>query len=54
MVFLALVLFMHHGAASQDSNGLDQLVGLLVESSDSQFQLDLLKGISEALKGGGM
>ena len=51
MVFLALVLFMHHGAASQDSNGLDQLVGLLVESSDSQFQLDLLKGISEALKG---
>ena len=51
MVFLALVLFMHHGAASQDSNGLDQLVGLLIESSDSQFQLDLLKGISEALKG---
>ena len=51
MVFLALVLFMHHGAASQDSNGLDQLVGLLVGSSDSQFQLDLLKGISEALKG---
>ena len=51
MVFLALVLFMHHGAASQDSNGLDQLVGLLAESSDSQFQLDLLKGISEALKG---
>ena len=51
MVFLALLLFMHHGAASQDSNGLDQLVGLLVESSDSQFQLDLLKGISEALKG---
>ena len=51
MVFLALVLFLHHGAASRDSNGLDQLVGLLVESSDSQFQLDLLKGISEALKG---
>lgn len=51
IVFLALVLFMHHGAASQDSNGLDQLVGLLIESSDSQFQLDLLKGISEALKG---
>ena len=51
MVFLALVLFMHHSAASQDSNGLDQLVGLLIESSDSQFQLDLLKGISEALKG---
>ena len=51
MVFLALILFMHHGAASQDSNGLDQLVGLLIESSDSQFQLDLLKGISEALKG---
>ena len=51
MVFLALVLFLHHGAASGDSNGLDQLVGLLVESSDSQFQLDLLKGISEALKG---
>ena len=51
MVFLALVLFMHHGAASQDSNGLDQLVSLLIESSDSQFQLDLLKGISEALKG---
>ena len=51
MVFLALVLFMHHGAASQDSNGLDQLVVLLAESSDSQFQLDLLKGISEALKG---
>ena len=51
MVFLALVLFMHHGAASQDSNGLDQLVGLLVGSSDAQFQLDLLKGISEALKG---
>ena len=52
IVFLALILFiMHHGAASQDSNGLDQLVGLLVESSDSQFQLDLLKGISEALKG---
>jgi len=42
---------MHHSAASQDSNGLDQLVGLLIESSDSQFQLDLLKGISEALKG---
>ena len=51
IVFLALLLLMHHGAASQDSNGLDQLVGLLVESSDAQFQLDLLKGISEALKG---
>ena len=51
MVFLALVLFFHHGAASQDSNGLDPLVGLLIGSSDSQFQLDLLKGISEALKG---
>jgi putative heme-binding domain-containing protein len=51
IVFLALLLFMHHGAASQNSNGLDQLVGLLVGSSDSQFQLDLLKGISEALKG---
>ena len=51
MVFLALVLFMHHGTASQNSNGLDPLVGLLIGSSDSQFQLDLLKGISEALKG---
>ncbi len=51
IVFLALLLFMHHGAASQNSNGLDQLVGLLVGSSDAQFQLDLLKGISEALKG---
>jgi putative heme-binding domain-containing protein len=51
VVLLVLILFMHGIVSSQDSNGLDQLVELLRGSSDSQFQLDVLKGISEALKG---
>jgi len=51
VVLMALVLFMQGIVYSQDSNGLDQLVELLGGVSDSQFQLDVLKGILEALKG---
>ncbi|MDP7051118.1 MAG: c-type cytochrome [Verrucomicrobiota bacterium] len=36
---------------SQDEEALSALVGILEESEDSAFQLDILKGISAALKG---
>src|SRR5438477_606029 len=37
--------------AADDADTLGPLVQLLAESDDAQFQLDILKGMSEALKG---
>src|SRR3954466_14115444 len=37
--------------ADDSSDALGPLVQLLAESDDAQFQLDILKGMSEALKG---
>ena len=37
--------------AAADDSGLDGLVALLAEVDDADFQLDLLKGIREGLKG---
>ena len=37
--------------AAQETDTLSALVGVLKESNDPQFHLDILKGISEALKG---
>jgi len=51
VVLMALVLFMQDIVSSPESNGIDELVELLGVSSDSQFQLDILKGILDALKG---
>lgn len=38
-------------AVADDDSGLDGLVGLLAEVDDADFQLDLLKGIRDGLRG---
>jgi len=53
-LFLMLILLLGFGAraiADDSSDTLGPLVQLLAESDDAQFQLDILKGMSEALKG---
>ena len=53
-LFLILILLLGFSArAIADDSGdtLGPLVQLLAESDDAQFQLDILKGMSEALKG---
>jgi putative heme-binding domain-containing protein len=52
--FLSLILLLGFAArtmADDSSDTLGPLVQLLAESDDAAFQLDILKGMSEALKG---
>jgi putative heme-binding domain-containing protein len=53
LVFLALILLLLAPSIvrAQDPEALAALVGVLKESDDAGFQLDILKGISAALKG---
>ncbi len=51
LLALLCLLVSPHGARAQDADTLAALVGVLKESADPQFQLDILKGISDALKG---
>ena len=46
-----MILFLSQSARAQDADAMSALVELLMESEDAAFQLDLLKGISAALKG---
>ena len=46
-----MILFLSQSARAQDAEAMSALVELLMESEDAAFQLDLLKGISAALKG---
>ena len=48
---LALVLWQPGSVRAQDDEALAALVGVLKEVDDPAFQLDILKGISAALKG---
>ena len=49
ILIAALLIALPQGRAEDDT--LSALVGVLKESNDPQFHLDILKGISEALKG---
>ena len=49
--FLSVLLLAPSSARAQDAEALVALVGVLKESEDAGFQLDILKGISAALKG---
>ena len=50
-LLLASVLWLPTLGRAQDAEALAALVGVLKESEDAGFQLDILKGISAALKG---
>ena len=50
-VLLALTLWLPTSMRAQDAEALGALVRVLKESDDSEFQLDILKGIAAALKG---
>ena len=50
-LFIALLLLGPLPARAQDAEALAALVGVLKESDDAAFQLDILKGIAAALKG---
>jgi len=50
-LFVALQLLGPLLTRSQDAEALAALVGVLKESDDPAFHLDILKGISAALKG---
>ena len=50
-IFLTLTLWQPSSTRAQDAEALGALVGVLKESDDSEFQLDILKGIAAALKG---
>ena len=50
-VLLALTLWLPTSSRAQDAEALGALVGVLKESDDSEFQLDILRGIAAALKG---
>jgi len=50
-ILLALTLWLPIPTRSQDAEALGALVGVLKESDDSEFQLDILRGIAAALKG---
>ena len=48
---LTLVLWLPVSLRAQDAEALAALVGVLKEVDDPAFHLDILKGISDALKG---
>ena len=50
-LLFAIVLLLPVQLRAQDAEALAALVGVLKESDDAGFQLDILKGISAALKG---
>ncbi|MGY8649516.1 MAG: c-type cytochrome [Verrucomicrobiia bacterium] len=50
-LLLAIVLWLPGQLRAQDVEALDALVGVLKEVDDPAFHLDILKGISAALKG---
>ncbi len=50
-LLIALLLLGPLPARTQDAEALAALVGVLKESNDAAFQLDILKGIAAALKG---
>jgi len=50
-LLIALLLFGPLPARAQDAEALVALVGVLKESDDPSFQVDILKGIAAALKG---
>lgn len=50
-ILLALTLWLSTSTRAQDADALGVLVGILKESDDPAFQLDILKGIAAALKG---
>ena len=50
-ILLALTLWLPTSTHAQDMEALAALVGVLKESDDPGFQLDILKGIAAALKG---
>jgi putative heme-binding domain-containing protein len=50
-IFFGVYILMPLTLRAQDAEALGALVGVLKESDDPGFQLDILKGISEALKG---
>ena len=50
-ILLALTLWLPTSTRAQDTEALAALVGVLKESDDPGFQLDILKGIAAALKG---
>ena len=50
-VLFTIVLLSSVQLRAQDAEALAALVGVLKESDDEGFQLDILKGISAALKG---
>ena len=50
-LLFAIVLLSPVQLRAQDAEALAALVGVLLESDDAGFQLDILKGISSALKG---
>ena len=50
-ILLALMLWLPTLTRTQDAEALGALVRVLKESDDSEFQLDILKGIAAALKG---
>ncbi len=50
-IFLILLLGSPHLSRAQDIEALGALIGVLKDVDDSVFQRDILKGISDALKG---
>ena len=50
-LLIALLLLSPLPVQGQDGEALTALVGILKESNDSSFQVDILKGIAAALKG---
>ena len=50
-ILLALTLWLPTSTRAQDTEAWAALVGVLKESDDRGFQLDILKGIAAALKG---
>ena len=50
-LFVALQFLVPLSPRAQDAEALAALVGVLKESDDSAFQVDILKGIAAALKG---
>ena len=51
-ILILLFLALPRLIVAQESDTLSALVGVLKESNDPQFHLDILKGISEALSWG--
>ena len=51
ILLLAGLLWLPVTSHSQDAEALGALVGVLQDVDDPAFQLDILKGIAEALKG---